>query len=254
MKFSKEKLIYYLKSLNREHVSQSYVDSLPNIPCSSTYKRVFGSWSNALCAAGLKGGLITGRPVDPPIMLTKRACDIIYGELLGDGSLTSYSSNSLFEHSTANFSYSNLLFSELKSEGLLLNQTLVPSRNGSNEQLKIRTVSNITFSKMRKEWYHKIKIIPEWLELNKIIARHWYYGDGYIDNNRVYLSTCGFTKDQNIFLSELLNKIGFFSEVLKRSGGYYIIRLKKRSDRDFLHWIGPPINGYYHRWKLTGKQ
>lgn len=61
-KYKKEDLIKILQSLGKTHVSKKDIDSNPDIECGSmTIIRYFGSWKNALNAAGLKPGIKTGR-------------------------------------------------------------------------------------------------------------------------------------------------------------------------------------------------
>ena len=47
-KYTKEYLINCLKSLQKEYISKFDIDNNKNIPSSSTFKRYFGSWSNAI--------------------------------------------------------------------------------------------------------------------------------------------------------------------------------------------------------------
>lgn len=60
-KYTREDLISIMKSLNKQNLSKIDIDNHTNIG-SMTIIRYFGSWSNALLAAGLQEGKITGRP------------------------------------------------------------------------------------------------------------------------------------------------------------------------------------------------
>jgi hypothetical protein len=258
----KDKLIDALrqlaKRLNTENISKSMMDADRDTPCSSSYKRVFGSWGNAISLAGLKTGKITGRPWDPPIFVSDRAVEIIEGELLGDGSLeaTPTSGNSGFVHSTANFHYSIYLEQALlKSDISVSSETLPPRKINGKMQRRIRTPSNQSFRQMLLDWYPLgIKIVPEKLILTKTKCLHWYLGDGYVGGKNSRFSTCGFTWGEVHRLAEMLGKLGFKTSVDRHSGGYPVLRLLTAASRDFLDWIGPcPVIGYEHRWNLKGK-
>lgn len=101
-KYNKSELVNILKNLNKQNISINEIDKNINVPSSSTFKRYFGSWSNALKCAGLNTGIITGRPQDEEIIINDKVLEIINGELLGDGCLSlsgSYKTNANFQHS-----------------------------------------------------------------------------------------------------------------------------------------------------------
>lgn len=249
--YSKEKLITYLKSLNKQYVSQSYIDSCPNTPCSSTFKRYFGSWKSALISAGLNTGIITGRPQDEEIIIPNNAMEIIEGELLGDGcmSLTgSYKSNACFSHSTANIEYGKYLYNKLNLLGVkLLSPEILPPRNKGRAQFRTRTTSNVAWTNLYHKWYiNSKKTIPLDLILNKERCLHWYLGDGHFSKSGIIIYTCGFKKHEVIFLSNQLSNFGAYC---KKNKKYYIIYIPKKYKKMFLEYIGScPVDGYEHRW------
>ncbi len=252
-----EKLLAFSNRIGSKNLSKSMMDKDPDMPGSATFKRYFGSWGKALAAAQLETGIITGRPQDPPIFLSQDALDVIEGELLGDGSLdASPTVNACFAHSTANWFYSDFLRRSLCACGVpLRDEEFLPARNNSRPQKRVRSPSNVTFGKLRKIWYpQETKIIPTNLTLNKIRCLHWYLGDGYIEQNTVKFSTCGFTEGEVERLAQLLTELGFKS-TRNNHHGYPIVRMSRLASRSFLEWIGScPVIGYAHKWKITPKQ
>jgi hypothetical protein len=260
-KFQKQQLIECLKNFSirsqTDSISKKDIDDDLTCPSSSTFKRYFGSWGEALRLAGLKTGKITGRPSDPPIVVSNGVLEVINGELLGDGSLYltgTFKSNACFSHSTSKVSYGQYLYNKLSEmEVPLLKPDYLPARNNGKPQFRTRTSANQFWTNLRNQWYteNEKKVIPISLELTKEVCLHWYLGDGYFEQGTSKISTCGFNKEENERLSSMLNQIGFKTGVNKRSGGYYIIRFSKNSYRDFLSWIGPcPVTGYEHRWGI----
>lgn len=61
IEYTREKLIYILKSIGKENLSKRYLDENDRFPSSMTFVRKFGSWSSALEEAGIKQGIRTGR-------------------------------------------------------------------------------------------------------------------------------------------------------------------------------------------------
>lgn len=240
--------------LDTERISKSMADADPDTPGSATYRRHFGSWTAAVEAAGLRTGRITGRPQDPPILLTPEAIDIIEGELLGDASLDKAPTvNACFSHSTANLSYSSFLRRSLESCGVpLKKEEIVAGRNGGKPQSRIRSPYNLTFGEMREIWYPKgKKIVPSRLFLNRIRCLFWYLGDGYTEQGVCKFSTCGFSRQEVEHLASMLSELGFSASRNSRSGGYHIVRISKAHSQNFLDWIGPcPAKGYEHRWAI----
>jgi hypothetical protein len=260
--FTKQQLISYLVNFsiknNVINISKNSIDNDKSYPSSTTFKRYFGSWKNALKNAGLGTGIITGRPSDPKINITDRALEVIIGELLGDGCLVltgSHKSNACFSHSTANIYYGQYLYNKLIRDNVpLLKKEYLPPRNNGKPQFRTRTVTNQYWTSLYHKWYKSnTKIVPYDIKLTKEVCLHWFLGDGYFEQGTIKISTCGFNKEEVLMLSNLLSKEGFKSNINKRSGGFYIIRFSRCSYRDFLYWIGDcPVIGYEHRWGLYG--
>jgi LAGLIDADG DNA endonuclease family/Homing endonuclease associated repeat len=255
--FTQQELINALLALAAKkgtaHISKADADTDPDTPASATFKRYFGSWTAALDAAGLESGIITGRPQNLPVDVSKEAIEIIEGELLGDGSMEQHS-NACFSHSTANFNYAKLLHGKLETTGLPLRPLEpVPARNGGKPQLRTRTSCNISFTTLRQRWYpYGKKIVPSDLHLTKTMCLHWYLGDGYVEQHTVKFSTCGFTETEVVRLAALLTTLGFKASKNRRSGGHFVVRMSKEAAPRFLQWIGPcPAHGYEHKWNLA---
>lgn len=256
--FTKDQLVKCLKDFSVENgttnISKKDMDQNKSYPSSSTFTRYFGSWKNAIMSANLNVGAITGRPQNPPIIVNNCALQIITGELLGDGCLSltgTYRSNACFSHSTSNISYGIYLYNKLKKHNVpLLSKEYLPPRNNGKMQFRTRTTSNQYWTSLYNKWYHSgVKKIPRDIILTKEICLHWYLGDGYFEDSTSKISTCGFSYEENQYLSAMLTKIGFTAHTKSRSGGYYIICFDKSSYKNFLGWIGIcPVSGYEHRW------
>jgi hypothetical protein len=250
--FLLEALIDLSKRKNTNNLSKEDVDSDKLCPCSATYKRYFGNWSVALGLVGLKTGIITGRPPDEPIVLSKKAIEIINGELLGDGHISSSGSNSSFQHSTANLEYGEFVYKKLNENDVpLLKDKILPTRNNGNDQFHTRSVSNVTFSKMRELWYPLgEKIVPNSIELTPDVCLHWFLGDGSFEHpgGCLLLYTCCFSKEDVYLLADKLVGIGI-TATLNKDGAYYMIRIWKKSTNDFLDYIGEcPVKSYEYKW------
>lgn len=245
LKYNKNELIKILKSFGKEHISKSDVDN-SKYPSSSIFTKYFGSWSEAVKSAGLKTGIITGRPQNPPIVISEKCLEIINGELLGDGTISFDRANACFSHSTANLNYGRYLYDKLKSEVPLLKPEILKERNNSKKQFRTRTTTNKSWTKIRKIWYKDKKIVPN-IELTKETCLHWYLGDGYFESC-CKISTCGFSYEENCYLAKMLNELGIETFV-KEKGKYYILKMSKEGSNNFLNWIGDcPVEGYEHRW------
>jgi len=96
------------------------------------------------------------------------------------------------------------------------------------------------------------KIVPRDIELTPLTCRQWYIGDGSLNNNAssITLATCGFLKNDVLFLSDKLNMMGFKNTIQPCSN---CIHISKYSTKDFLNYIGKcPIDCYQHKWAIKG--
>lgn len=244
-KYNRVELLDILKKNFTDVISKSKLDKREDLPGSATYVRYFGSWSNAIKAAGLKSKS-GGKGCDNEYEISEQDACIINGELLGDGSIVWSGANKkscCFSHSTANIEYGKYLYNKL-SFPLLKEE--ITKRDG---QFRTRSKSNIVWNDWRNKWYGEIKIVPKDLILNSDVILHWYLGDGYLEKGTACFSTCGFRAEDIDFLVELLNNYGFKCNKNKRSGGYYIIRLSREGSCKLLKEVSCP--GFYtHKWNL----
>ena len=224
-KFTKEELIISLQNFAKinklQNVAKKDIDNDINFHSSSTYKRYFRSWSNALKIAGLSEGIKTGRPQNNKIKLSSKALEIIEGELLGDGSLTSSRTNSSFEHSTANIDYGKYLYKLLQKEVVPLGKPeILAGRNGGNPQFRTRTICNKIFTELRQKWYpFGKKIIPKDIKLTSTECLHWFLGDGSGGSGLVLHTNCFSIEDINI-LRNGLSKLGIKTSIQSRNRIY----------------------------------
>src|SRR5208282_6835019 len=87
----------------------------------------------------------------------------------------------------------------------------------------------------RKLWYpNEIKVVPSELKLTKLIMQTWYCDDGSLEifdsgNFRLKFSTHGFSKDENIFLIDLLQDRYNEEFSLTKDGEKYTIRANTKA-------------------------
>jgi len=99
-------------------------------------------------------------------------------------------------------------------------------------------------------WYpKKEKIVPRDILITSKSCYWWFIGDGYITGGNVYLCTDSFTREDNEFLVEKLNKKGFKPSITSRNR----IRFNKKETIDFLKWITPEegiMEQYKYKWEI----
>lgn len=101
-----------------------------------------------------------------------------------------------------------------------------------------------------KRWYpKKEKIVPRDILITPKSCYWWFIGDGYTTNGNVYLCTDSFTKEDNQFLIEKLNKKGFKPSITSKNR----IRFDKKDTIAFLKWITPEkgiMEQYKYKWEI----
>lgn len=154
--------------------------------------------------------------VHNPITITEEANQIIIGSLLGDGSVIRKKTNCIFTilHSKMQIEYAKYKHELLKKS---LNVKL-EEHNGyisvinnrtikNNGRVIIKTETNVSFNKYRKEWYSNKKIIPNSVyELNALGLAIWFMDDGTSNNSSFYLSTQCFSHDDQLKLVDMMKK------------------------------------------------
>lgn len=101
-----------------------------------------------------------------------------------------------------------------------------------------------------ERWYPKgRKIVPKDVLITSTSCYWWFIGDGYNDDDNVYLCTESFSKNDNFFLIKKLKEKGYNPSLTSRNR----IRFNKKESITFLHWIKPEngvLEQYKYKWKL----
>lgn len=105
---------------------------------------------------------------------------------------------------------------------------------------------------LRNKWYkNNKKTVPRDIILTPDILHWWYLGDGYLETRKygLFLCTESFTKEDNEFLVNQLNKIGFSCFLTRRNR----IRFSgKDGIKKFLNYIGKSkVKCYEYKWKTS---
>jgi hypothetical protein len=178
--------------------------------------------------------------------LSKQQHNILTGSMLGDGFLRrdSKKSNSNFtiNRALADIDYLKYQFNVFRNcvsgnESFKTRSYFDKRTNKTYYGCGFKTKRAVIFTEYHNKWYklneetnRYVKIIPNDLELNAEIIANWFCDDAYILNNNgahhrfiIKFATDGFTKDECIFLAELLSK---------RYNEYFEIRHHEKD-----HWI-----------------
>lgn len=194
-----------------------------------------------------------------PVNLIKEQKELINGELLGDGCLTSSKGNlnSSFAYCTKNRKYLEWLINELN----ILDFSDIKEKRQMRWNLSITfmtyTASNPTLTEIHKKWYRWelkkngkygfVKHIPNDLKLTPIVCRSWYIGDGHRPKyGGLIVATDDFDKNEieKILIKQLKNK-GIDCWVTK----YNKLYIPADSKQTFLDYIGEcPVESYKYKW------
>jgi len=202
-----------------------------------------------------------GNPLANHIIITDKLREILYGNLLGDGSLSSQNSVS------ARYLHSS------KYKSVLTKLSLTLAKHGIEQSGKIRTRQTHwgTVYQYQSKYYRELKPIQQkWypngkktvpldLELMSTTCLYWYIGDGTYNKKYhcIYLATDGFIESGVDRLVALLNEREFKSTKnkgakLKDGTQSCKIRISSKSVSDFLNYIGPcPFPEYEYKWGAT---
>lgn len=194
-------------------------------------------------------------------LLTDKQYEIIWGSLLGDGSLhnpnktcgnyffnktqTSFRKEYLEWHHKELCPYSNSIYVGI-SNG---EPKFIDNRHIKNiERCIFSTFSHPIFTWFRKLWYPDgIKIIPKtnW-NLTPLMLAVWYQDDGYISNNSraIFLATDCFTKSDCELLQAKLLYLKISSVLQKKNNNNRIAILAKSYDR-FIDLVTPFIHNCF---------
>ena len=112
------------------------------------------------------------------------------------------------------------------------------------------TLSSVQIQDIWKSWYTQDgKVVEKFIPRDRLTALspdsvlQWYTGDGYYSGKGIGLSTCGFTKDDQLYLVGLLAKIGVESHLIKPNNGHEIaISHKKENRENFFNYLSRAKN------------
>jgi len=162
-----------------------------------------------------------------------RTKEIIFGELLGNGNLTSICDYSAYyQHSTNKKQYLEWLDVQLKlKSGIIhkIKKNIYHFYTYSYSQLKV----------IHLQWYNnKIKAIPQNLILTPLMALHWYLGDGgKISKNIITIGTYNFHKNDleriMLQLHDFNPRLYYQCKNMPKGYGYRLAM-----NNNFLGWIG----------------
>ena len=183
--------------------------------------------------------------------LSQETIEWINGELLGDGSLQSFSKYS------AKFTYGSKYKEYIEYVSNTLNYFGIEQvgkiykRKDNNYSYASRAYPELL--PIYKKWYPKgRKIVPRDIELTPLVARQWYIGDGCLIHHKkgkpnINLATCSFTIfDVNWLVKQLVN-IGLKTTRLYSSN---TIHIWSRSTKKFLEYVGQPkVMCYKYKWE-----
>jgi len=196
---------------------------------------------------------IKGRTRHEQSLLTTKHCQLnnssrsfIDGLLLGDGSVTSFSSVAAgYGHSEKHEDYLIWLSRMLSSFGI--NQCgkitfRVEISNGYEcPAFHFKTLFYSELLDIRNRWYINMeKHVPSDIQINEIVCMNWYIGDGCLGHQKrgrpwITLSTMGFLKKEVICLIKKLSLVGV---VASYQTAHNSIRLNYENTVKFLDYIG----------------
>jgi hypothetical protein len=198
---------------------------------------------------------------NPRIILSDEENQILNGCLLGDGHLRKpRGQSSYFQYKSSQLFHVEYIynwFGRLASQGYKDGPRSYSYYDKRYKKTFIGyifcTQSNITFYKLRQQWYPEgKKIVPRDLELTPLTCLLWYIGDGSLSKakqHNIKLSTDGFKSNDVDFLIETLNKLGFEATKVSVRRNQYAIHIPRRNVKKFLDYIGPcPVECYSYKW------
>jgi len=206
------------------------------------------------------------------LLNNKQFCQVIDGELLGDGciyvsteSLNSPFQYYIFTYTTINKEYITYLHRYLcKMTGSKVK--ISSYKNKKKHFLNGRevigkpsfrfSVNHVVFKSFHNRWYKEgKKIVPDDFELTPIVCKHWYIGDGCLQSKRaltIILHTNCFKKNEVERLISRLSNQNIFARCIPYIDNQFLIKISKEYVVDFLNYIGPcPVSSYNYKWNLN---
>lgn len=224
-------------------------------PSADPYIERFGSWGNAVDAAGvphgfmecpecgnLYGSMATHWRYNPDHRpeITERQHQILTGLLMGDGSISSGEGNTLIrcENITRPF------LRWLKSEMGVLSKEVRPC---SEDSFIWYTCKHPGFNRYASWYSSGRKRYPPDLELTPMILKVWFCGDGHKivpEGRRVKLSiACSNEIDRPSFLKGLFHNLGVTPYVYEEE-----IVFDPDESQYLWDYMGDPLPGFEYKW------
>lgn len=197
------------------------------------------------------------------IYLTDIQKEVLYGALLGDGSLIKHKNgvNAQFcylSKSRHHVEYVSKFFQDYWSGEGIKDSSYIDNRtNKEYFRSVLRTYTNFCFTEEYYKWYiDGEKHLPDDLKLTPLTCLIWYIGDGGICHSKrseyIKLSTHCFLKEEQekILLPQLKQ---FEATLMKVSGTQqYYIYIPHRKEKEFLNYIGNcPFEDYKYKWNIA---
>lgn len=203
------------------------------------------------------------------VSLSDHQREILYGALLGDGSLIKNKNgvNAQFSYTSKSKQHVEFVCNDfmMYSYKEKIKKVVVHDKRTNKDYVRytFRTISDKGFTSEYKKWYtNKIKHIPKDLVLTPIMCLVWYIGDGGISNSSksnsqtIKLSTNCFDKKEQEEI--LLPQLSQFNARLQKAGigkndkkQQYVICISKENMQDFLDYIGEcPFEDYKYKWNV----
>lgn len=198
------------------------------------------------------------------VQLTEIQKSVLYGALLGDGSLIKHKNgiNAQFSYLSKSEQHVKFIaqyFEEYISKiGIRSSSYFDQRTNKTYYRTRFRTITDIGFTEEYNKWYlNGVKHIPNDLILNPMICLIWYIGDGGICNGKqsqyIKLATQCFDKkeQEDILLPQLsdFNAKLMKADIGKNGNQQYFIYIPHLNMLDFLNYIGDcPFSDYEYKW------
>lgn len=243
------------KTFDINKIKNMYFDNMYSI---SSIAKIMNTTRTTITKYMKEHGIIidsTRKGQHPIKPLTKNQSEIMDGCLLGDGHLTKSKVNSSFVYSSSIRNHTKFVYDKFNDFRGNIKKRITFDKRTNKKYISYRyvTITNITFTDLRKKWYpNNIKIIPKDLKLTSLCCLYWYVGDGgivqsYGRKKTLYLklsTQCFSVKDiDNILLPQL-----------KQFNAYRwrrLIFIPRKNIKEFLKYIGGcPFPEYQHKWNV----
>ena len=182
--------------------------------------------------------------------ISNEALDWIEGELLGDGSLCSFTCTARFRYSSKHLEYINYVSDTLAQFGIM-QAGKIRRRVTCAVGYNYSSLSYTDLFDIWVMWYaYGNKQVPRDLKLTPTVCRQWYMGDGSIhkSSRAIFLATNAFPVADVKWLVQQLAGIGILAT---HHSARNVIYIPAKATKDFLGYIGEcPVKCYKYKWKL----